>query len=126
MDTPSEYSVTIRLIRQQHSDNIRCVVRLIDGYTESIFNQCPADPTVALRQYWIFCQADRWVHPSEYSVTVRLIRLQHPDNIGCAVRLIDGYTESIFNQYLADPTATRRQYSMRCKADQCLIEQIST
>src|ERR1700691_3580041 len=118
MGTPSEYSISVRLIRQQHSDNIGCVVRLIDGYTESIFNQCPADPTVALRQYWIFCQADRWVHPSQYSVTVRLIRLQHADNIRCAVRLINAllskyplsirltniYTQLISRQLSVSPT----------------------
>jgi len=55
MGTPSEYSVTVRLIRLQQSDNIECAVRLIDGYTEWIFNQCPADPTATRRQYWMCC-----------------------------------------------------------------------
>jgi len=62
MGTPNEYSVTVRLIRLQRPDDIRYAVRLIDGYTESIFNQCPADPTAPSRQYWMYCQADRWVH----------------------------------------------------------------
>jgi hypothetical protein len=34
MGTPSEYSVTVRLIRLQHADNIGYAVRLTDGYTE--------------------------------------------------------------------------------------------
>jgi hypothetical protein len=34
MDTPNEYSVCIRLIRQYRSDNIGWAVRLTDGYTQ--------------------------------------------------------------------------------------------
>jgi hypothetical protein len=55
MDTPNEYSVGIRLIRQYHPDNIGWTVRL------------PMDT------------------PNEYSVGIRLIRQYHPDNIGWAV-----------------------------------------
>jgi hypothetical protein len=147
MGTQSEYSVTVQLIWLQHPDNIWYAVKLIDRYTESIFNQCPADLTATSRQYWMYCQADQWVHwvniqslsgwsncnthtifdvllgwsmgtPSKYSVTVRLIQLQHPYNIWCAVRLIDGYTEWIFSQYPAHPTVTPGQYWIWCQADQ--------
>ena len=49
MGTPSEYLVIVRLIRPQHPYNIGCAVGLIDGYTELIFSQYLAHPTVTPR-----------------------------------------------------------------------------
>jgi len=62
MDTPSEYSVGIRLIRRYHPVNIEWAVRLTDGYTEWIFGGYPPNPMDTPSQYWMGCQANRWIH----------------------------------------------------------------
>ena len=120
MDTPSEYSVGIRPIRQYYLDNIGCTIRLTNRYTEWLFREYPADLTVSSRQYWMDCQADQWIRPMKLSVDIRLIRQYHPDNIGWTVRQTNGYTQWIFSGYLADPTLSSRQYWMDCQADQSI------
>ena len=54
------FETFIRFFRE--TSVITTATLLTDGYTEWIFSHCPANPTATLRQYWMCCQADRWVH----------------------------------------------------------------
>jgi len=95
MDTPSEYSVGIHVIRWYHPVNIGWAVHLINGYTQWIFSGYPPDPMVP---------------PSEYSVGICLIRRYHSVNIKWAVHLTNRYTHWIFSGYPPNPMAPPIQY----------------
>jgi len=63
IDTSNEYLMCIRLIRRYHPLNIGWTVRRTNGYTQQIFSEYPAYPTVS------------------------------PLNIGWTVRRTNGYTQ---------------------------------
>ena len=117
IDRPSEYSIRIRLTRLYHADNIGLLVRLNSWYTNWIFGQHTADPTVPRNIGWAIMLT---LPLNKHSDGIRLIRQYKPLNIGCPIRLNNWYTNWIFSPYLANPTIPSRRHLVACHGKQVI------